>query len=146
MTAPIGGVGTDPRPACHAMLLRLAGRLPDEFMAEARHWLAIGRLDHIARTVPVAAVALQVPLTDVDLDVLRDLATRYRLDTAKLESVERRGPAPDPHYRFAPAPLPWKYPGGPVERPALRPGSDVPAADDLDRAVVGVVSATDSAG
>ncbi|WP_026341668.1 hypothetical protein [Actinomadura atramentaria] len=124
----------DPRPACHAMLLRLAGRLPDEVLAEERHWLAIGRLDYIARTVPVAAVTLDVPLTDADLAVLRELRDGYRLDGPPLNAVRRHQGEPDMPYRFTPAP--------PTRGDANPAGH---AVDTLDRAVIGVVGAADGA-
>ncbi|GAA4512049.1 hypothetical protein GCM10023191_077120 [Actinoallomurus oryzae] len=118
------------------MLLRLAGRLPDELLAEERHWLAIGRLDHIGRTVPMAAATLGVPLTDADLAVLRDLRDRYRLDGTRLMSVERQEGEPAPPYRFAAAPLAQ-------HRAGTDTGDSAHSTDALDRAVIGVVSAED---
>ncbi|CNE56625.1 Uncharacterised protein [Mycobacterium tuberculosis] len=113
------------------MLLRLAGRLPDEVLAEERHWLAIGRLDYIGRTIPVAATTLGVPLTDADLAVLRDLRDRYRLDGAALASVGRQEGEPDTPYRFVPAPL---------GRPDTDTGGSAHAVDALDRAVIDAVA------
>jgi hypothetical protein len=118
------------------MLLRLAGRLPDELLAEERHWLAIGRLDYIGRTVPVAAATLGVPLPDADLDVLRGLRDRYRLDGAALASVVRQEGEPDMPYRFTSAP--------PARTDAAGGGS-ASAVDALDRAVIDVVAAESGA-
>lgn len=118
------------------MLLRLAGRLPDELLAEERHWLAIGRLDRIGRTIPVAATTLGLPLTDADLAVLRDLRDRYRLDGPPLTSVDRHEDEPDTPYRFAPAPPASAYTH--TDGPAY-------AIDALDRAVIDVVAAEDGA-
>jgi hypothetical protein len=135
----------DPRAACHAMLLRLAGRLPDEYLAEARHWLAIDRLDYLARTVPVAARTLQVPLADADVEVVRDLSERYGLDPAILADVDTRAIVPAPDHRFSAVPL-----VGAGRRPAEATGARYPAsgtgtddADAVDEAVIGVASATD---
>jgi len=46
-----------PDPAGHEMLLRLAGRGPDDLLARCRTWLAQGRRADIGRALTHAAVA-----------------------------------------------------------------------------------------
>jgi hypothetical protein len=49
--------------ACHELLLRLAGRLPDELLWRYRDWLAAGAMGVLARTLPKALLR-----HDIDLD------------------------------------------------------------------------------
>jgi hypothetical protein len=63
--------------ACHWMLLRLAGWLPDDTIAQCRTWLAEDRLVDLARTVTHAARLGRVQLSSDDLNLLGEL---YELD------------------------------------------------------------------
>ncbi|MBC6460487.1 hypothetical protein [Actinomadura sp. HBU206391] len=56
----------DARRACHWMLLRLAGRLPDQAMTTSRRLLAEGRYVEMARDVRLAVARQGVPLTRDD--------------------------------------------------------------------------------
>lgn len=66
MTVPV----TSPAPldpavmACHDLLVRLAGRLPDELLWRLRDWLAADGCAAIARTLPRALLRHRVGLTD----------------------------------------------------------------------------------
>jgi hypothetical protein len=63
--------------ACHVMLLRLAGWLADDAIAQCRAWLAEERLVDLARTVAHAARLSRVRLSSGDLHLLEEL---YELD------------------------------------------------------------------
>ena len=56
--------------AFHRLLLRTAGRLPDELTAEARRWLADGDVAAVAQAVTFAALAGRIAVTAADADLL----------------------------------------------------------------------------
>ncbi|SDI24428.1 hypothetical protein SAMN05421505_14024 [Sinosporangium album] len=57
----------------HRMLLRLAGRLPDELITRTRAMLAGGDLAYLPDTVAIAAVERGVPLTAQEVGLLREV-------------------------------------------------------------------------
>lgn len=64
----------------HRLLLRLAGRLPDELITRARTMLATGDLAYLPDTVTLAAAARAVPLTAEDVEVLREVFAALGID------------------------------------------------------------------
>lgn len=58
---------------CHWMLLRLAGRVPDEMLTRCRQWLAEGRLADLATTVTHVATASGVRMTAGDVALLAEI-------------------------------------------------------------------------
>ena len=56
--------------ACHDLLLRLAGRLPDAALWRARDWLAAGGHASIAAVLPRSLLRHRVGLTDVERELL----------------------------------------------------------------------------
>jgi hypothetical protein len=60
--------------AGHELLQRLAGRIPDQALSDARRALADGRPDRVATLVAEAISGDQVPLTEQELAAVRELA------------------------------------------------------------------------
>lgn len=60
------GVGDTAGAACHELLLRLAGRLPDTTLWRYRDWLAAGALDVLAKTVPKSLLRHGIDLDQDD--------------------------------------------------------------------------------
>ncbi len=60
----------DPVRACHDLLVRLAGRLPDQLLWRLRDWLADNGYDALARTLPRALVRHRTGLTDAERALL----------------------------------------------------------------------------
>jgi hypothetical protein len=85
--------------ACHALLLRLAGRLPDALMWRLRDWLGAGGRDVLAATLPRELLRHRVGLTDDERELLEAaVGSSHRLLDAML-------PAPlaeEPTARFHP--------------------------------------------
>jgi hypothetical protein len=105
----------DPQRAAviHQMLLRLAGKLPDDLLSRARGWLAAGREAAVARAVTFAILRQRIPVTEDDLGILAELLAEDGADLAVLDGAAVTDVDPAPPYRFTPGP---------------------PEPDDLDRA------------
>ncbi|MEU7860169.1 hypothetical protein [Nonomuraea sp. NPDC049141] len=86
---------------CHAMLLRLSGRVPDGLIAEARDRLVAEDLESLAKAVAVAVVERGVPLADRDAGLLTGLLASAGVDATLAAEPDAAGPA----WEFAPAPL-----------------------------------------
>jgi len=71
--------------ACHDLLVRLAGRLPDRLLWRLREWLATDAQDAVAALLPRALLRHRVGLTDGERELLEqalgDRARRRVLDT-----------------------------------------------------------------
>lgn len=81
--APVPGA----RVERHALLLRLAGRLPDELLTTARGWLAAGRTDELSRALTFAVLSAQLPMTGADVLALAALVIEEGGDPASLSAV-----------------------------------------------------------
>ncbi|MFP5373259.1 MAG: hypothetical protein ACLGI3_21305, partial [Actinomycetes bacterium] len=88
--------------AYHRLLLRMAGRLPDELVTEARDWLAAGDLVAIAQSVAVALIVGRVPAAGADLDLLTGTLRAAGADADLLGVVERSDEEPQLLYSMAP--------------------------------------------
>jgi hypothetical protein len=56
--------------ACHDLLVRLAGRLPDRLLWRLRDWLAEGAHTAVARTLPKSLLRHRVGITDSERELL----------------------------------------------------------------------------
>jgi hypothetical protein len=56
--------------ACHELLVRLAGRLPDRLLWRLRDWLATGAPEPVAALLPRALLRHRVGLTDDERELL----------------------------------------------------------------------------
>ncbi|GLX00107.1 hypothetical protein [Microtetraspora sp. NBRC 16547] len=123
----------------HRLLLRLAGRFPDELLSHARAMLGQGDLAYLPDTVTGAAVGLGVSMAPAEVDLLRHVVEALGdggeppsgADQVPLSEVV---PATD--HRFAPAP-PAVLASAGARIPASldltgEPGADLDNLDDLD--------------
>jgi hypothetical protein len=81
-----------PDAACHDLLIRLAGRLPDELLWRMRDWLADGGRGVLGATLPRELLRHRVGLTDAERDLLEvavgEWDTANRLLDAVLPALE----------------------------------------------------------
>lgn len=106
-----------PDAACHELLVRLAGRLPDRLLWRLREWLATGADAVVAATLPRALLRHRVGLTDAERDLL------------EIAVADRGAPR-----RVLDAILTVTVPDEP--EPLFRP------ADDLDAATLSLLAVT----
>jgi hypothetical protein len=86
--------------ACHELLLRLAGRLPDELLWRMRDWLADGGREVVGATLPRELLRHRVGLTDAERDLLEAaVGSAHPLLDAVLPAAE----PPQPTVTFRPA-------------------------------------------
>jgi hypothetical protein len=83
--------------ACHELLVRLAGRLPDRLLWRLREWLATGGHAAVAALLPRALLRHRVGLTDAERELLEaavgERSTSRRLLDAILVLREPDGPS-----------------------------------------------------
>jgi hypothetical protein len=111
---------THARAQWHDVLLRLAGWLADEDLAQARDLLARNRLDGVAQVIAEAIDTGLVPYSPNDASRLRQLLAPYNDDPTLVDAGIRQD-LEDPPCEFAPVP-PW--------------GIGPSTIDDIDRAAV----------
>lgn len=97
-----GTVRAEPDIACHDLLVRLAGRLPDRLLWRLREWLATGGEAEVATLLPRALLRHRVELSEAERDLLEEAvaergAPRRLLDAVLTVSVpEERAPTFEP--------------------------------------------------
>ncbi|GAA1251624.1 hypothetical protein GCM10009609_13700 [Pseudonocardia aurantiaca] len=84
---------TSPDVACHDLLVRLAGRLPDELLWRMRDWLADGGRSVLGATLPRELLRHRVGLTDAERDLLETAVGEWGASHRLLDAVL---PALDP--------------------------------------------------
>jgi 2-C-methyl-D-erythritol 4-phosphate cytidylyltransferase len=90
--------------ACHELLVRLAGRLPDRLLWRLREWLATGGQVVVAALLPRALLRHRVGLTDAERELL-ETAVRDRGASRRLLDAILTVDGPDePDATFRPAP------------------------------------------
>jgi hypothetical protein len=113
--------------ATHEMLLRLAGRAPDDLLAQCRIWLAAGAYDDIARALAFAALTQKLIVSHDDVEVLALLLADTDGSTQMLNEIlsetEVIDDEPLPPYTFA----------------ATAAGTDATAMDAVDRVALDTV-------
>ncbi|MGN9846086.1 hypothetical protein ACTMTI_49025 [Nonomuraea sp. H19] len=89
----------------HRLLLRLAGRVPDEFVSHARSMLAEGDLAYLPDTLSGTAAGLEVSLTMADAEILRDVLETLGAgeQPAAVERIPISDVIPETGHLFAPA-------------------------------------------
>ncbi|MGW0436574.1 hypothetical protein ACWDV4_29005 [Micromonospora sp. NPDC003197] len=97
----IGEVRRERSAAFHQLLLRMAGRLPDELITEARRWLVAGEFVEIVQAVVFAALAGRVTVTEADAELLADVLTAADEDVEALAELERSEADPQSLYGVA---------------------------------------------
>jgi hypothetical protein len=91
--------------ACHDLLIRLAGRVPDRLLWRLREWLATGAFDAVAALLPRALLRYRVGLTDSERDLLED-AVGERASRRVLDAVLTAWQPDVPDVAFRPVPDP----------------------------------------
>jgi hypothetical protein len=110
----------------HGLLLRLAGRAPDDLITQSRNWLADGREADAARAITFAVLAQGIPLAEADVTLLSELLEAAGADSAVLSQVRLARFDPAPPYGFGPTPPNVPSPPRPDEAPT----------DEVDQAAV----------
>jgi hypothetical protein len=88
--------------ACHELLLRLAGRLPDEVLWRFRDWLAGDAIPVLARALPRALLHDRIGLTDFEQRLLVEALLPHAADQSLISSVTGLDELPDHDYTFTP--------------------------------------------
>jgi len=73
--------------ACHELLLRLAGRLPDRQLWRLRDWLAGGAIDALARALPLTLLRERVAITARESLLLNAALLDSGADAGRLHAV-----------------------------------------------------------
>lgn len=121
-------------PQFHHLLLRVAGYAPDDAIADARHALAEGRVDDVARAVGTIAAGPGPALTDEEFALLMAAAPESVTDLTTTGTDA--GTWPEPAFEFQPVP-----PDGDV----FAPGGAPPMLDLTDAPFEFVDAVTDDA-
>ncbi|GLZ33005.1 hypothetical protein Lesp02_51930 [Lentzea sp. NBRC 105346] len=87
---------------CHELLLRLAGRLPDDLLWRYRDWAASDAYPVLARSLPRTLLHDRVALTDHELALLHDALVPYGADPGAISSVKGLDEVPPTDYTFTP--------------------------------------------
>jgi hypothetical protein len=123
------------RSACHEMLLRLAGWLPDELMTRCRDQVAQGAFGELARAVTFSVLSANLTLASADAETLADLLAETGGDKSALAQV-RIDDFDQPTWFFAASPA-----GDGPGPDGGQPQEARHAADELIEAVAGALSA-----
>lgn len=86
----------------HRLLLRLAGRVPDDLISEARSWLAGGQHVDVAQALAFGTVASAVSVELADIEVLAGVLTEGGAGVEVLDDVPRGSADGYPPYTMAP--------------------------------------------
>ena len=124
--------------ACHWLLLRLAGVVPDDLTAQSRRWLGDGDVINVGRAISYAVLSARISLTDDDIDLLAELLGAAGLDNSELSMVDVLDSEPISRYAFVAR---RADADGAAHRSAADGRPRVPvitseADDDVDRAVL----------
>jgi hypothetical protein len=90
--------------ACHDLLVRLAGRLPDRLLWRLREWLATGAHTAVAATLPRALLRHRVGLTDAERDLLETAVAEHGASRRVLDAVLTLRVPDEPGAAFRPGP------------------------------------------
>lgn len=87
--------------ACHELLLRLAGRLPDRQLWRFRDWLAAGALPELSHVLPLTLLRERIGLLEDEFRLV-DVALRGSgADIALLSSIRELYELPELEYTFS---------------------------------------------
>jgi hypothetical protein len=73
--------------ACHDLLVRLAGRLPDRLIWRLRDWLAAGGHAALVRSLPKALLRHRIGLTDAERELMEACLPRWGATPRLLDAV-----------------------------------------------------------
>lgn len=86
--------------ACHDLLVRLAGRLPDKLVWRLRDWLSAGAHPTLARTMPKALLRHRVAITDSERDLLEASLPHWGAAQRSLDAVLPVQDLPETRHTF----------------------------------------------
>jgi hypothetical protein len=86
--------------ACHHLLVRLAGRLPDELLWRLRDWLAVDGYTALARTLPRELLRHRVGLTASEHELLAGSIGRWGARQRMIGAVLSVAEPEDPDVEF----------------------------------------------
>lgn len=99
-----GGSGlagvTEQERACHDLLVRLAGRLPDKLVWRLRDWLSAGAHPTLARTLPKALLRHRIGITDAERDLLEACLPHWGAAQRSLDAVLPVNDLPESRHTF----------------------------------------------
>jgi hypothetical protein len=87
---------------CHELLLRLAGRLPDDLLWRFRDWAATDAITVLARALPRTLLHDRIGLTDYEQRLLADALVPHGADQSTISSVKGLDELPESGYTFSP--------------------------------------------
>lgn len=99
-----GGPGQSADQACHELLIRLAGRLPDALLWRLRDWLAAGGRAALSATLPRELLRHRVGLTDAESELLVAAVGEWGASRRLLDAVLPDTAADEPVPTFQPVP------------------------------------------
>jgi hypothetical protein len=85
--AGVSGSLAEQERACHDLLVRLAGRLPDRLLWRFRDWLAAGSHASLARTLPKSLLRSRIGITDSERDLLEACLPRWGAPQRSLDAI-----------------------------------------------------------
>jgi hypothetical protein len=133
--------------ACHWLLLRLAGAVPDDVITQCRRWVAEDRCCDVGRVITYYVLWQRIRLTDAEIDLLAELLSAAAVDTSALSMVDVLDSEPMPNCGFAPCRA--EADSGTCRSAAdERPGAPLIAAgpdDEVDRAMIAGMGSEQSA-
>jgi hypothetical protein len=94
-------MGEAAEPACHELLLRLAGRLPDRQLWRFRDWLAAGALPELGQALPLTLLRERIGLMASELRLVDTALRGQGADLGLLSSVREIDELPMPAFSFS---------------------------------------------
>ena len=91
---------TAPAAACHAMLLRLAGHVPDDLLTCCRRWLADGRVEDLAHALADGVLCAGAPMRVEDVALLGQLLAGAGTDPGVLAGIRKPSDRDTPSFWF----------------------------------------------
>lgn len=88
--------------ACHELLLRLAGRMPDRQLWRFRDWLAAGALLELSQTLPLTILRERIGLTAGELSLVDAALRPQGADVGLLASIRELDDQPFVDFSFSP--------------------------------------------
>jgi hypothetical protein len=78
---------TEQERACHDLLVRMAGRLPDKLVWRLRDWLSTGAHATVARALPKSLLRHRIGITDSERDLLEACLPYWGAPQRSLDAV-----------------------------------------------------------